>query len=251
MADHSTIILFPLLVILLTSGAKVLGSSQDNSFFKKSSEALMARARESKITIDQQVSINHMVRFLNDKTNKIVNGQTLEEITANVTAVREFAKIVEQDLQIYNNFVVHTLGLTKEDLKVTEEVFCKAVPKICNETYKVPENLKVPEDLTGKPAPQAGEGSSMVSRVSGKEEVEVLHKDHKEIVNATAEQDKMDEKQETVKLTLLTKDTTTTVLPSLPKDHTIWDHMDLNSASKPSSGVWTLTAVILLVAAFK
>ena len=89
MADHSTIILFPLLVILLTSGAKVLGSSQDNSFFKNSSEALMVRAREGQITIDQQVSINHMVRFLNDKTNKIVNGQTLEEITANVTAVRE------------------------------------------------------------------------------------------------------------------------------------------------------------------
>ena len=87
MADHSTIILFPTLIVLLMSGYKVQGSVQDISFFKNTVGIVNRMAREGNITTHQKSAINNVVRILSEKTSQIVGGQTLEQIQRNFTAV--------------------------------------------------------------------------------------------------------------------------------------------------------------------
>ena len=87
MADHSTIILFPTLIILLISGHKVQGSVQDISFYKNTVGIVNRLAREGNITANQKSAINNLVGILSEKTSQIVGGQTLEQIKGNFTAV--------------------------------------------------------------------------------------------------------------------------------------------------------------------
>ena len=92
MADHSTIILFPTLIVLLMSGHKVQGSVQDISFFKNTVGIVNRMAREGNITTHQKSAINNVVRILSEKTSQIVGGQTLEQIQRNFTAVERVSK---------------------------------------------------------------------------------------------------------------------------------------------------------------
>ena len=87
--------------------------------------------------------------------------------------VFQLAPIIEDQYQTYNNFVVYTLNLTSEDLHLSKDEFCKSVPKICDKTYEIPEELKIPEDLKINKAVTEAD----------KEEVDELHKKDKEIVD--------------------------------------------------------------------
>merc|ERR1712126_12596 len=167
MADHSTITLFPTLIVLLMSGLKVQGPVQDESFYKNIVGIVNSRAREGKITTNQKSAINNLVGILSEKTSQIVGGQTLEQIQRNFTAVKRLAPMIEDQYQTYNNFVVYTLNLTKEDLHLSKDEFCKSVPKICDKTYVTPEDLKINKTVTG----------------ADKEEVDELHAKVKEIVD--------------------------------------------------------------------
>merc|ERR1711922_42606 len=150
MADHSTIILFPTLIVLLMSGLKVQGSVQDISFFKNAVGIVNRMAREGNITTHQKSAINNVVRILSEKTSQIVGGQTLEQIQRNFTAVERLAPIIEDQYQTYNNFVVYALNLTSEDLHLSKDEFCMSVPKICDKTYEIPEELKMNKAVKNK-----------------------------------------------------------------------------------------------------
>merc|ERR1712126_519981 len=167
MADHSTITLFPTLIVLLMSGLEVQGLVQELSFYKNVVGIVNSRAREGNITNNQKSAINNLVRILSEKTSQIVGGQTLEQIQRNFTAVERLAPMIEDQYQTYNNFVVYTLNLTKEDLHLSKDEFCKSVPKICDKTYVTPEDLKINKTVTG----------------ADKEGVDELHEKVKEIVD--------------------------------------------------------------------
>merc|ERR1712156_510653 len=220
MADHSTIILFPTLIVLLMSGLKVHGSVQDISFYKNIVGIVNSRAREGNITTNQKSAINNLVGILSEKTSQIVGGQTLEQITRNFTAIERLAPIIEDQYQTYNNFVVYTLNLTSEDLHLSKDEFCKSVPKICDKTYEIPEELKIPEDLKINKAVTEAD----------KEEVDELHKKDKEIVDEVIASKEDTHKGDTHK-----------------GDH---QHIDMtiyiNSAGKPKSVVLNLIATILV-----
>merc|ERR1711962_1594915 len=249
MADHSTIILFPTLIVLLMSGHKVQGSVQDISFFKNTVGIVNRMAREGNITTHQKSAINNVVRILSEKTSQIVGGQTLEQIQRNFTAVERLAPIIEDQYQTYNNFVVYTLKLTSEDLHLSKDEFCKSVPKICDKTYEIPEELKIPEDLKINKAVTEAD----------KEEVDELHKKDKEIVDEVnrliaSKEDKSIKNKKPEETTISTE--AATKIPSSKEDthegdHHKGDHQHIdmtiyiNSAGKPKSVVWNLIATIL------
>merc|ERR1712173_174187 len=165
MADHSTIILFPTLIVLLMSGHKVQGSVQDISFYKNTVGIVNKMAREGNLTTYQKSAINNLVGILSEKTSQMVGGKTLEQIEGNFTAVERLFPMIEEQYQTYNNFVVYSLNLTKEDLHLSKDEFCKSVPKICDETYKIPEEFK------------------KIVTAADNVEVEELHKKDKEILD--------------------------------------------------------------------
>merc|ERR1712156_1414650 len=247
MADHSTIILFPTLIVLLMSGLKVHGSVQDISFYKNIVGIVNSRAREGNITTNQKSAINNLVGILSEKTSQIVGGQTLEQITRNFTAVERLAPIIEDQYQTYNNFVVHTLNLTSEDLHLSKDEFCKSVPKICDETYVIPEELKIPKDLKiNKKVTEAD-----------KEEVDELHKKDKEIVEEViASKVNKAVKNKKPEETTISTEAATKIPPSKEDTHKgdlhkgDHQHIDMtiyiNSAGKPKSVVWNLIATILV-----
>merc|ERR1711962_1604752 len=247
MADHSTIILFPTLIVFLMSGHKVQGSVQDISFFKNTAGIVNRMAREGNITTHQKSAINNVVRILSEKTSQIVGGQTLEQIQRNFTAVERLAPIIEDQYQTYNNFVVYTLNLTSEDLHLSKDEFCKSVPKICDKTYEIPVELKIPEDLKiNKKVTEAD-----------KEEVDELHKKDKEIVEEViASKVNKAIKNKKPEETTISTEAATKIPPSKEDTHEgdthkgDHQHIDMtiyiNSAGKPKSVVWNLIATIFV-----
>ena len=87
--------------------------------------------------------------------------------------------MIEEQYQTYNNFVVYTLNLTKEDLHLSKDEFCKSVPKICDETYEIPEELKINKTVTG----------------ADKEKVDELHEKVKEIVDEVNRRNEISSKE--------------------------------------------------------
>merc|ERR1712109_385003 len=82
-------------------------------------------------------------------------------------AVERLAPIIEDQYQTYNNFVVYTLNLTSENLHLSKDEFCKSVPKICDKTYEIPEELKIPEDLKiNKAVTEADKEEVIASKVN-------------------------------------------------------------------------------------
>merc|ERR1712112_238285 len=228
-----TIILFPTLIVMLISGVKVQGSDLDDSFYKKTAELVNRMAREDKLTSNQKSALNNMAGILNEKTSQTVGGQSLEQIQRNFTAVVRLSKLIEDQYQTYNSFVVHTLGLTNDNLHLTKDEFCKAVPKICDETYEIPEELK------------------KIVTEADNTEVEELHKEDKEIVDEVKKIAAKDTTVESKKPeeTTLSIEAATKIPVSKEDTHTeVHQHThmqnDINSAEKPKSVAWTLTATI-------
>ena len=52
------------------------------------------------------------------------------------------AEIVKDDFIMYNSFVVYMFNLTEKDVEMTRDEFCKAVAKICNNTWVFPSEFK-------------------------------------------------------------------------------------------------------------
>ena len=74
--------------------------------------------------------------------NKIRDGQTLKELKSNDTANQLVGEVFKENYQIHNNFVSHLLNLTNKMVGITREEFCRTVPKICDQTYEPPLELK-------------------------------------------------------------------------------------------------------------
>merc|ERR1712173_220010 len=246
MADHSTIILFPTLIVLLMSGHKVQGSVQDISFYKNTVGIVNKMAREGNLTTYQKSAINNLVGILSEKTSQMVGGKTLEQIKGNFTAVERLYPMIEEQYQTYNNFVVYTLNLTKEDLHLSKDEFCMSVPKICDETYEIPEDLKINKTVTG----------------ADKEKVDELHEKVKEIVDEVNRRNEIASKENKAVTNKKPEETTisteaATKIPPSKEDthegeHHKGDHQHIdmtiyiNSAGKPKSVVWNLIATIFV-----
>ena len=74
--------------------------------------------------------------------NKIRDGQTLKELKSNDTADQLVGEVFRENYQIHNNFVSHLLNLNNKMVGITREEFCRTVPKICDQTYEPPLELK-------------------------------------------------------------------------------------------------------------
>ena len=74
--------------------------------------------------------------------NKIRDGQTLRELKSNDTADQLVGEVFKENYQIHNNFVSHLLNLNNKMVGITREEFCRTVPKICDQTYEPPLELK-------------------------------------------------------------------------------------------------------------
>ena len=74
--------------------------------------------------------------------NKIRDGQTLKELKSNDTADQLVGEVFKENYQIHNNFVSHLLNLTNKMVGITREEFCRTVPKICDQSYEPPMELK-------------------------------------------------------------------------------------------------------------
>ena len=147
MADHSTIFVLPLLVLVLVSGMVEEEMKNGQSLWKKTSS--IVKASSGNLTKEQMSSLNQMISKLN-KNIKIFRGErTMEEFKSNDTAVEQMAEIVKEDFIMYNSFVVHMFNLTEKEVGMTRNDFCRAVAKICAKTWVFHPNLK-PNQLMGQ-----------------------------------------------------------------------------------------------------
>merc|ERR1711862_15749 len=163
MADHSTIILFPLILFVLTSGMIEDEVENGETLWRKTSAIIAARPEN--LTSQQVAILNKMVSRMNANITQMVGLRNLEEFRSNTTAVQLVAETVKDDYHIYNNLVIHMLNLTEKDLEITRTDFCLAVPKICDHTYVIPSEFRSLETAATK--------------------VEELHKGHKDFITTT------------------------------------------------------------------
>ena len=52
------------------------------------------------------------------------------------------AELVKDDFIMYNSIVVNMFNLTEKEVNMTRDEFCKAVAKICNNTWVFPSEFK-------------------------------------------------------------------------------------------------------------
>jgi len=170
MADHSTIILFPTLFLVLVFGL-VEGSPVEEertiqfgeSLYRKTSAILSANSNN--LTQEQISSLNQMISKLNENITLLVGGRQLEDFKTNETAVEQMAEIVKDDIIMYNSFVVDLFNLTEKDVEMSRAEFCKAVAKICDKTWVFPSEFKTAPTKETKV-------------------IETLHKDHKDLIDS-------------------------------------------------------------------
>ena len=74
------------------------------------------------------------------------------------------AEMVKDDFIMYNSFVVNMFHLTEKDVEMTREDFCKAVVKICSNTWVFPSEFNS-------------------SPTGWTEKLETLHEDHKDLID--------------------------------------------------------------------
>ena len=163
MAEHSTIILFPLLFLVLVSGMveEEMKNVESESLYEKTSTILSARS--GNLTKEQKSSLDQMISKLNENIKNIVGGRELESFKSNETAIEKMAETVKDDLITYNSFVVSMFNLTEKDVEMTKDDFCKAVPEICNKTWIYSSKIK--------------------TTTNGSEILKILHKDHKDLID--------------------------------------------------------------------
>jgi hypothetical protein len=171
MADHSTIILFPLLFLVLVSGSieeeRTVGFG--DSLYQKTSAIVSASFKN--LTKEQISSLNQMISKLNENITLMVGGRNLEDFKTNETAVKQIAEIVKDDIIMYNSFVVDIFNLTEKEVEMTRDEFCKAVAKICDKTWVLPPEFKTaPTNET--------------------EMLETLHKGHKDLIDGAINHNK-------------------------------------------------------------
>ena len=95
----------------------------------------------------------------------IKHGRSVEEFKSYETAVEQMSKIVKDGFIMYNSFVIHTFNLTEKEVDMTRDDFCRAVTKICANTYVVPSEFKtIPINI---------------------KVLETLQKEHKYLIDAT------------------------------------------------------------------
>ena len=161
MADHSTIFVLPLLVLVLVSGMVEEEMKNGQSLWKKTSSII--KASTGNLTKEQISSLNQMISKLNENIQIFRGELTMEEFKS-VTAVEQMAEIVKEDIIMYNSFVVHMFNLTEKEVGMTRNDFCQAVAKICAKTWVFPSEFKT------KPANET-------------EIIEIIHKDYKDIID--------------------------------------------------------------------
>lgn len=161
MADHSTIILFPLFLVLV-SGMVEEDMKNGQSLWKKTSSYVSART--GNLTKEQMSSLNQMISSLNENMKVFREGRTMEEFKSNETAVEQMAEMVKDDFIMYNSFVVNMFNLTEKDVQMTRDEFCKAVVKICTNTWIFPSVFNTPP-------------------TEWTEKLETLHEDHKDLID--------------------------------------------------------------------
>ena len=133
--------------------------------YKKTSTILSARS--GNLTKEQMSSLDQMTSKLNENLENMIGGRELEDFKNNETAIEKMAEIVKDDLITYNSFVVSMFNLTEKDVEMTKDDFCKAVAEICAKTWIYPSEVK--------------------TTTNGTEMLKILHKDHKDLIDAEEE----------------------------------------------------------------
>lgn len=228
MADHSTIILFPLLFLVLVSGSieeeKTVGLAGE-SLYKKTSAILSASSKN--LTKEQMSSINQMISKLNENITLVVGGRTLEDFKTNETAVKQIAEIVKDDIIMYNSFVVDIFNLTEKEVEMTRDEFCKAVAKICDKTWVLPPEFKTaPTNET--------------------EMLETLHKDHKDLIDGAINHNKTKKDPSTKKIVEDTPKASEQPMKETMKNdgQKRMDNMESFSSALKPDWTWTIWIVI-------
>ena len=156
------IFVLPLLVLVLVSGMVEEEMKNGQNLWKKTSSYVSTRT--GNLTKEKMSLLNQMIISLNENMKVFREGRTMEEFKSNKTAVEQMAERVKDDFIMYNSFVVNMFHLTEKDVGMTREDFCKAVVKICSNTWVFPsESNTSPTDWT--------------------EKLETLHEDHKDMID--------------------------------------------------------------------
>ena len=89
MADHSMIIIFPLLFLVLVSGMveEEMKNVESESLYEKTSTILSARS--GNLTKEQISSVDQMKSKLNEDIKIIIGGRDLEDFKNNETAIEK------------------------------------------------------------------------------------------------------------------------------------------------------------------
>ena len=160
MADHSTIFVLPLLVLVLVSGMVEEEMKNGQNLWKKTSSIVSTE----NLTKEQISSLNQMISKFNENIEIFRRELTIEEFKSNDTAVKQMAEIGKEDIIMYNSFVVHMFNLTEKEVGMTRNDFCQAVARICAKTWAFPSEFRT------KPTNKT-------------EILEIIHKDYKDIID--------------------------------------------------------------------
>merc|ERR1719483_1423351 len=137
----------------------------------KTSSIVSDRTGNLTITKEQMSSLNQMISSLNKNIALMVNGRNLEDFKTNETAVEQMVELVKDDFIMYNSIIVNMFNLTEKEVNMTRNEFCKAVAKICNNTWVFPSEFKT-------------------TSTDGTEMLETLHKDHKDLIDGAINHNK-------------------------------------------------------------
>ena len=95
MADHSTIFVLPLLVLVLVSG--MIEEEMENGQILWTKTSSIVSARSGDLTKEQIVSLNRMISKLNENIQVFREEHTIEELKTNDTAVEKMEERVKED----------------------------------------------------------------------------------------------------------------------------------------------------------
>merc|ERR1712008_513856 len=185
--------------------------------------------RSKNLTSEQLSSLNQMINSLNKNLALMVDGRKLEDFKTNETAVAQMAEIVKDDFIMYNSFVVYMFNLTEKDVEMTRDEFCKAVAKICNNTWVFPSEFKT-------------------TSTDGTEMLETLHKGHKDLIDGAINHNKNKTDPSTKKIVEDTHKASEQPMKETMKNEgqkRVDDMESFSSALKPD---WTWTIWIVIAA---